>query len=156
MQIVPSKVYVYYDYGIITDMEQTPSSLTHSPELPSVSSPSTREKVGAFSSVEAITGVATERHEGVPAAEQAVAPPPIVLPAPMPLTDDAGTTATPVVNDNPSVASDDELIEKEWVDKAKKVIAETKDDPYRREQEVSRLQADYLSKRYGRELGSLQ
>jgi hypothetical protein len=33
---------------------------------------------------------------------------------------------------------------------------QTKDDPYRREQEVSKLQADYLRKRYGKELGSSQ
>lgn len=65
--------------------------------------------------------------------------------------------ATPVTQDatsaNPTIAADDDLIEKEWVDKAKKIIAETKDDPYRREQEVTKLQADYLRKRYGKELG---
>jgi hypothetical protein len=56
-------------------------------------------------------------------------------------------------DDNPIAANDDDLIEKEWVDKAKKIILQTKDDPYRREQEVSKLQADYLRKRYGKELG---
>jgi Txe/YoeB family toxin of Txe-Axe toxin-antitoxin module len=59
-------------------------------------------------------------------------------------------------DDLPMVANDDDLIEKEWVDKAKKIIVETKDDPYRREQEVGRLQADYLYKRYGRQLGAPQ
>lgn len=67
-------------------------------------------------------------------------------------------TASSAVNltstDIPLVANDDDLIEKEWVDKAKKIITDTKDDPYRREQEVSKLQAEYLRKRYGRELGS--
>jgi hypothetical protein len=62
--------------------------------------------------------------------------------------------ATPVVDDTPIAASDDDLIEKEWVDKAKKIILQTKDDPYRREQEVGKLQADYLRKRYGKELGA--
>lgn len=52
------------------------------------------------------------------------------------------------------MAGDDDLIEKEWVAKTKKVLAETKDDPYRREQEVGRIQYDYILKRYGRELGS--
>jgi hypothetical protein len=75
-----------------------------------------------------------------------IVPPPVAaLPA-----------ASPVVDDTPLAANDDDLIEKEWVDKAKKIIAETKDDPYRREQEVGRLQADYLRKRYGKELGSPQ
>jgi hypothetical protein len=102
-----------------------------------------------------------ERHEQ--ASEQAArstdATP--VLPAPVvPTTPSTGvadsTTALPVVDDLPIVAGDDDLIEKEWVDKAKKIIATTKDDPYRREQEVGKLQADYLKKRYGKELGAAE
>jgi Txe/YoeB family toxin of Txe-Axe toxin-antitoxin module len=54
------------------------------------------------------------------------------------------------VDDNPHVAADDDLIEKEWVEKAKRVISETKNDPFAQEQAVSRLQADYLQKRYGK------
>lgn len=50
-------------------------------------------------------------------------------------------------------ASDDDLIEKEWVDKAKSIIAATKDDPYRREQEINKLQIEYIRKRYGRTIG---
>ena len=57
------------------------------------------------------------------------------------------------VSDTPSVAKDDDLIEKEWVDKAKKIVAGTRDNPYQREEEVNKLQIDYLKKRYGRELG---
>lgn len=55
-------------------------------------------------------------------------------------------------DDNPLVAADDEVIEKEWVDKAKKIVDQTKDDPYRQEKEVSKLQADYLKKRYGKDI----
>ncbi len=79
-----------------------------------------------------------------------------VLPAPVvttPADDNANSTAAASDDDMPTIANDDDLIEKEWVDKAKKIIKETKDDPYRREQEVNKLQADYLRKRYGRELG---
>ena len=54
---------------------------------------------------------------------------------------------------NPLVANDDDLIEKEWVDRAKKIVAETRDDPYQRDEEVNKLQVDYLKKRFGRELG---
>ncbi|HEY1086026.1 MAG TPA: hypothetical protein VGE34_04890 [Candidatus Saccharimonadales bacterium] len=56
-------------------------------------------------------------------------------------------------DDTPQAAGDDDVIEKEWVDKAKKVISETKDDPYKQERAVSKLQADYLRKRYGKQLG---
>ncbi|MEO5950826.1 MAG: hypothetical protein ABIQ04_05270 [Candidatus Saccharimonadales bacterium] len=79
-----------------------------------------------------------------------------VLPTPVALPVDDLSTATVPVDDTPLVANDDDLIEKEWVDKAKKIITETRDDPHRREQEVSKLQADYLLKRYGKELGASQ
>ncbi|MCA9339257.1 hypothetical protein KC939_02830 [Candidatus Saccharibacteria bacterium] len=61
---------------------------------------------------------------------------------------------TAVQDDNsaPSVAADDDNIEKEWVDKAKSIIAETKSDPYLQEEKVSKLQADYLQKRYNKKV----
>lgn len=73
--------------------------------------------------------------------------PPTPLPSSMPQPSSDGSAG-------PTIASDDDLIEKEWVDKAKKIIADTQNDPYRREQEVSKLQVDYLRKRYGKELGT--
>jgi hypothetical protein len=81
-------------------------------------------------------------------------PPPVVTPIPLPAVP-VPVQAQLAQDDTvgPTIAADDDLIEKEWVDKAKKIIAETRDDPYRREQEVSKLQADYLRKRYGKELG---
>lgn len=86
---------------------------------------------------------------------QSVPPMPMpVMPVPMPQPVPAQPTPQAVTDDNPVIAGDDDLIEKEWVDKAKKIIAETKDDPYLREREVNKLQIDYLRKRYGKELGS--
>ncbi len=81
-----------------------------------------------------------------------VLPTPIALPVPAQASDDTASQAP--ISDTPLVANDDDLIEREWVDKAKKIIVQTKDDPYLREQEVSKLQADYLLKRYGKELGA--
>lgn len=83
-------------------------------------------------------------------AAQAVIP---SLPAPITPVAAAVSTHGASSDDIPIVASDDDLIEKEWVDKAKKVIAETKDDPYRREREISKLQIEYIRRRYGREIG---
>ncbi|PLS80629.1 hypothetical protein CYG49_04695 [Candidatus Saccharibacteria bacterium] len=81
------------------------------------------------------------------AAPQAPPPlPPAITPQPQDITD-----PTPV-DDNPIVAADEDLIEKEWVERAKKIVASTKDDPYLQEKEVSKLQADYLKKRYGKEV----
>lgn len=74
---------------------------------------------------------------------------PVAPPLPVIAPPASGQAVTPV-NTNPAVAADDDLIEKEWVEKAKKVIAETKHDPHLQEAEVSKLQADYLQKRYGK------
>lgn len=79
----------------------------------------------------------------------------IAMPSlPTPVLPAQPSTQSVVTDDDiPSVAADDDLIEKEWVDKAKKILAETKDDPYRREREISKLQIEYIRRRYGREIG---
>lgn len=56
-------------------------------------------------------------------------------------------------DDMPQVAADDDLIEKEWVDKLKKIINLTKGNPYEQAKAVAALQADYLKKRYDRVIG---
>jgi hypothetical protein len=73
-----------------------------------------------------------------------------VPPAVAPVVDPV-TSAT---SDSPIVAGNEDVIEKEWVDKAKQIIASTKDDPHRRTEQVNQLQKDYLKKRYGKELGT--
>lgn len=115
-------------------------TLPQAPELGGVQSPeSNPERTPGVSVAQASAAVAQ--------AADPVLPVPVVQP----------TTPDPaalLANDNiPSVAGDDDLIEKEWVDKAKKIITDTRDDPYRREREVSKLQIEYIRKRYGREIG---
>jgi len=73
---------------------------------------------------------------------------------PMPFTQTITISENAAINDFPIVANDDELIEKEWVDRAKRIVSDTRDDPHRRDEEVNKLQADYVKKRYGRELGA--
>ena len=58
------------------------------------------------------------------------------------------------VSDSPLVAADEDLIEKEWVDKAREIIAQTKDDPHARTLRVNQLQKDYLQKRYNKVIGA--
>lgn len=70
-------------------------------------------------------------------------PAPVNPPQPADRTDPASTTA---------VADDTDVIEKEWVEKAKKIVSATKSDPHQQEKEVSKLQADYLLKRYGKQI----
>lgn len=75
---------------------------------------------------------------------------------PTPVYDDTQVVQDTTMGTTPLVANDDDLIEKEWVDRAKKIVEETKNDPYRREEAVNKLQVDYLKKRYGRELGAAE
>lgn len=65
----------------------------------------------------------------------------------------------PVVNDGnfstpnitvPPTARDIDLMEDEWVKDLKKMIVETKGDPYAREVRFKEMQMDYLKKRYNR------
>lgn len=97
------------------------------------------------------TGAERREQRAEPAAATAPSWIPTILPTPV--TAVPVVVDEPVVIDTPIVANDDDLIEKEWVEKAKKIVAETRDDPYQREAAVNRLQKDYLMKRYGRELG---
>ena len=58
----------------------------------------------------------------------------------------------PVAHGNPIAASDDDVIEKAWVDRAKQVIKQTVDDPRSRELAIAALQRDYLAKRYNKHI----
>lgn len=68
-------------------------------------------------------------------------------------------TQLPVVQDSPFVhpaplvpatAKDIDLMEDEWVKDLKKMIVDTKGDPYAREVRFKEMQMDYLKKRYNR------
>lgn len=69
-----------------------------------------------------------------------------ILPA---TRDDMGS----ISNSVPSVAADIDLMENEWVEDLKKMIVETKGDPYVREEKFKKMQLDYLIKRYNRSIG---
>lgn len=73
---------------------------------------------------------------------------PIVVQPTTAVSDDSVTNATA-----PATAADDDLIEKEWVDHAKKIISSTKNDPYEQARLVAELMRDYVRKRYGKEVG---
>lgn len=76
------------------------------------------------------------------AAPQVAAP---VIPPP--------SVSIPITQGTPVSAADEDLMEKEWVDKIKKIIDLTKGNPYEQAKAIAALQADYLKKRYNREVG---
>lgn len=49
-----------------------------------------------------------------------------------------------------SAAADSDRIERQWIDKTKAVVAQTRDDPYEQKQAVSHVKADYIKKRFNK------
>jgi len=50
----------------------------------------------------------------------------------------------------PIIAEDSDLIEKEWVSKAKQIVAKNSEDPYVQSRELTIFKAEYMKKRYNR------
>lgn len=61
--------------------------------------------------------------------------------------------AKPVQSDDSHLIADDvDVIEKEWVERAKKIISLTSDDPYVETKEISKLKATYMKKRFNKDI----
>jgi hypothetical protein len=91
--------------------------------------------------------------EKVPTASQGALPAIPVIPV-IP-TDDSQVTATD--DESTSSAStkaldDKDLIEREWVDKAKAIVEHTAEDPFKQTEEMSGLKADYLHQNYNKSI----
>lgn len=54
------------------------------------------------------------------------------------------------INSNPLTAEDDDLIEKEWVDKINSIVKTYKEDPFNQLRQLNSLKADYIKKRYNK------
>ncbi len=52
----------------------------------------------------------------------------------------------------PPIADDSDLIEKEWVEKAKQIVEQTKSDPHQQNEAITKMRVDYLKKRYNRDI----
>ena len=50
----------------------------------------------------------------------------------------------------PVIADDNDLIEKEWVLKAKKIVDLNRENPYNQSKEMTVFKADYMKKRYNK------
>lgn len=84
------------------------------------------------------------------------AEPPMTVPA-QPAAAPAPTSspATASVNGDdqtPAIADDADLIEKEWVEKAKQLVEQTKNDPHKQNEVINKFKADYIKKRYNKDI----
>ena len=52
----------------------------------------------------------------------------------------------------PAQANDSDLVEKEWVDAAKRIMETYRTDPYNKNRTLTLLRADYLKKRYNKDI----
>lgn len=124
--------------------------MPQSPDKLPVSPPVTTE---GFSSVEVVPAAAPERVGELPPAAATVSMPSTpAITQPQVQMSQAPAGAQGGVQDSPMIADDVDVMEKEWVDKAKRIVSETKDNPHQQEKEVSKLQADYLMKRYNKKI----
>jgi hypothetical protein len=62
--------------------------------------------------------------------------------------DSSATDHAPVT---PQIADDVDLIEKEWVEKAKQIVNQTKEDPNLQSTEIDKFKTDYIKKRFNKE-----
>lgn len=76
----------------------------------------------------------------------------VIPPVASVVTDDSSTMVSSVTSGNPAVADDVDVMEKEWVSKAKQIVDKTKTDPHQQSVEISYFKYDYMKKRYGKEL----
>ncbi len=78
------------------------------------------------------------------------------LPAASALPADDGSGGTPPAGSSAStnglIADDADLIEKEWVMKAKAIVMQTKNDPHLQNIKINDMKADYLKKRYNKDI----
>lgn len=94
--------------------------------------------------------------EGTPTAPAQATP---AMPLPAPTTPPVATpqASTPPDLSKTAIASDMhakdvDLIERQWVDSAKKIVTQTHEDPAKQKDQISQLSADYQNKRFNRKL----
>jgi hypothetical protein len=92
-----------------------------------------------------------------PGQTASVALPAIPLPGTLPVASDMPVTDSPIVGGT-SVTADDgkDIIEKEWVNKAKQIVERTRDDPYQQSEQLTLFKADYMKQRYNKTINTVK
>ncbi len=128
-------------------------SSTTSPELPlPVSTPET----GA-GSLEVPSGVETKSGGGDAAYQGPSIPMPMVDPSQFTIA--APVSVAPTVSDDrvaQATADDEDVIEKEWVSRAKVIVNNTKDSPNTQSKELTKFKAEYIKKRFNKDMKTVK
>lgn len=81
---------------------------------------------------------------------QPTMPLPTAAPVAMPPTDDADDEGSNLLGAKPGAESD--RIEKQWIERAKSIIGQTAEDPHTQKNEMSKVKAQYIKKRFNKTL----
>jgi hypothetical protein len=71
------------------------------------------------------------------------------MPQPAQSTSQSDDTSTTKSTKKPLV-EDTDLIEKEWVNKAKRIVENTRNDPHKQSEELTVVKAEYMKQQYGK------
>jgi hypothetical protein len=89
--------------------------------------------------------------EAVNTGSKAAASVPLTIPLPYdPTMTPQQSAPTTSQSSSAQVSDDKDLIDKEWVDKAKAIVERTRNDPYKQSEDLTLLKADYMKKQYSK------
>lgn len=83
-----------------------------------------------------------------PSSDKVVSSPPLSQATAPPKPADTGKVTEITL---PAEAQDSDLIEKEWVEKAKDIVEHTRDNPHEQQKAINQMKAEYMKKRYNRD-----
>lgn len=135
------------------EQHEAPSFELPSAQPPEQASPLMPEHQGA-DTTETQHAIALEQGVSSPQLPS-VAPPfvdPQASPLQAPVLDPVTQPPQASTSGAPHIADDTDLIEKEWVIKAKEIVAKTSHDPHLQNREMNKFKADYLKKRYNKDI----
>jgi hypothetical protein len=93
------------------------------------------------------------RSSGLPPLGSTYAQSPPLATSPPPVLGESSTVASDTTQGVvPITADDSDLIEKEWVDKAKSIVQANLENPYEQSRELTNLKAEYMKKRYNKDI----
>lgn len=118
------------------------------PPMPEKTSLSAGDNVGEGLNANSERPAGAER-ASAPSAAPSLSTIPLPTPPPTAVSANPAAPVLPVQN-SVLAADDNDLIEKEWVNKAKQIVERTRDDPYKQSEDLTIFKADYLKRRYGK------
>ncbi|HVS79249.1 MAG TPA: hypothetical protein VHD84_03115 [Candidatus Saccharimonadales bacterium] len=133
----PNRVEGQANFELPPQGPPTPESGERRQEQAAEAPPARQEQAGKQAPQPALPAIPQD----IPAVDQ-----PVIAAPPQ---DDTAAITTP---DPHQSAKDSDRIEPAWVHKAKAVIAKTQDDPYTQKNEMSRIKAEYIQKRFNKNI----